>query len=187
MYGATDAEPFTEVKFSFSSMMTMTFFSVAGGVSGVPDELQIVPEANGGPPLLEPLPLPPLPEPLPLLPLLDPLPLPPLPEPPLLDPPLPLPPLPDPLLEPLPLPPLPEPLLLDPPLPLPLPDPLLEPLPLLPGLPPSSLVPELGLLDPHAQIAETQNEARRRDVRRFMGMPFFFSGKRSHSLRAGGA
>jgi hypothetical protein len=142
-------------------MMTMTFFNVAGGVSGVPDELQIVPEAKGGPPLLEPLPLPPLPEPLLLPPLLEPLPLPPLPEPlllpPLLDPPLLLPPLLDP------------PLLL-PPLLLP---PLLEPLPLPLGLPPSSLVPELGPLDPHAQIAETQTEARSRDVRRFIGIPFF--------------
>ena len=185
MYGAVDAEPFTEVKFSFSSKMTMTFFSVAGGVSGVPDELQIVPEGKGGPPLLEP--------PSVLPPLLDPPLL-----PPLLDPPLPLPPLPEPLLEPPPLPPLPEPLLDPPLLPPPLPEPLLdppllppplplpEPPPLLLALPPSSLVPELGPLDPHAPIAKTTNEPRTRDVRRFIGKPFL-SGRRSHLLRAGRA
>jgi hypothetical protein len=113
--------------------MTMRFFSVAGGVRGVPVVLQMVPGAKGAPlepPLELPLELPLEP---PLLPPLEPPLLPPL-EPPL-EPPLLLPPLEPPLLPPLELPPL------EPPLP-----PPLEP-PLLPLLPPSGeALDAVGLL-----------------------------------------
>src|ERR1700733_7115312 len=72
MYGACAEAPLTEPYFSFSSMKTMTFFSVVGGVRGVPDALQMVPLAKGGPPLAAPSPFVP-PSPSAIVPLDDPL------------------------------------------------------------------------------------------------------------------